>query len=596
MDNEIENLECLRDAIDEGEKDLISSLRDGFDTALTDFRDGMETLGAKLDKVGDLVQEGNAMQAETLKLVKALPALLEETKDVLLRGIFDASELTIPNCFVILPTKLDETPGQAGIFSVEEEELLTGLDLEQDEATVVKTAIEAAGKKLLKGKAATADFSEKVRAAKKRFSWMNQCMKMVENPSEIAGTMASKLQKTQYLYLVDEITKQPIVPKITQAQGSKYPIEIKEPSKHLKTLLPLMSLTVKAASVYNGPIGTAGRGLALLFGLPLPAIPQSVITSGKDMVKKGKGQAQNEAVKCGMLEAKKKGDSTKVKVKGQALRDFEAMLKEKDPDRTYAGLERIMTKDGFVIHALPSSIKQSEDEAKANKLPPLFPGYEDQRKLDKMQRKMDKLESAQVKPGDASRTELQAPPSQPETDEVRPALGGELEKRRMQLEVDPLQPEIDKLEALLLAERTNELIAFYAKHDDSKSTAEVDELLSGPKSLDLKVLAGLLQRKYQDTPPGWPVPAQRDFLDLSNSTSLRKDPKALVGKVIRLGHQDESGTETGHGAEVVVLQVKSTLGSSTKHTVQYHDGKIKDIQLAKVKDGKGVAFFGCRSE
>jgi hypothetical protein len=58
-----------------------------------------------------------------------------------------------------------------------------------------------------------------------------------------------------------------------------------------------------------------------------------------------------------------------------------------------------------------------------------------------------------------------------------------------------------------------------------------------------------------------------------------KDSKALVGQTI------EIGGETG-----VVKAVVAKTGSSTLHTIEFADGRVEDIHLAKRTGGTGVAF------
>ena len=64
---------------------------------------------------------------------------------------------------------------------------------------------------------------------------------------------------TMYLYLVDELTCEPV-----RAEG--YPIVITKPSEIVPKLLPVMQVGLRAMSIYNG-VG----GIARLFGYPVPA-------------------------------------------------------------------------------------------------------------------------------------------------------------------------------------------------------------------------------------------------------------------------------------------------------------------------------------
>jgi ADP-dependent phosphofructokinase/glucokinase len=52
------------------------------------------------------------------------------------------------------------------------------------------------------------------------------------------------------LYLVDEVTMQPVV-----VRGSKYPVEITEPADFVPKLLPFLQGGLKALSVVNSIAG-----------------------------------------------------------------------------------------------------------------------------------------------------------------------------------------------------------------------------------------------------------------------------------------------------------------------------------------------------
>ncbi len=141
-----------------------------------------------------------------------------------------------------------------------------------------------------------------------------------------------------------------------------------------------MSLGLKAACAYN-----FGAKVAQLFGVPLPTIPDSVQTGVANLSKKASagisvdGDGLQSACELGIVEVQKEGSSSgqNTKVKGQALRDFEKLLQDEDPNRTYAGLRRVITAEADVIFALEESIEANED---------LFPGHEAQKQLESEKR------------------------------------------------------------------------------------------------------------------------------------------------------------------------------------------------------------------
>ena len=70
------------------------------------------------------------------------------------------------------------------------------------------------------------------------------------------------VDKTMYLYLIDELTLEPVRPVIDKltgkpVKGSIYPIEITTPSKIVPKLLPVMWVGMRAISLYHGVAGIA---------------------------------------------------------------------------------------------------------------------------------------------------------------------------------------------------------------------------------------------------------------------------------------------------------------------------------------------------
>ena len=64
-----------------------------------------------------------------------------------------------------------------------------------------------------------------------------------------------------YLYLIDELTGEPVI-----AKG--WPIVITEPSKVVPKLLPVMVNTMRAMSILN-----VAAGLVKMCGFPAPTVP-----------------------------------------------------------------------------------------------------------------------------------------------------------------------------------------------------------------------------------------------------------------------------------------------------------------------------------
>jgi len=381
LDNEIEALEDWRDAT----LSMSKSMKVGADGKTAEER-AQDEANEKLNRLLQISTETQSTVMDISKKVDQLAEQLDATKQTLLRGILDASELTVPNCFVLLPSKIEAV-------SKAEEDLMSTIDFSSNASMDVVQQAEKENGKI------DGIMKNKLQGLKKLYDWMGKCSEMscLNDGASLMAAAASlgqsvTTEQTFWLYLVDEVTQQPIVP--TGSAKSIYPLAIEKPAKFLTSLLPLMTFTVKAASVIN-----AGASVARLFGVPVPSIPKAVSTCLSSLASKAKagtnvdGDGLRVAIDIGavkMEENKEKGSVTKVK--GQALREFEAMLKSKDPTRTYAGLRRVITKDGNVIFALEGSIQANEE---------LFPGFKAQMQLEDEKRTIEiQLTRQSVAPSD----------------------------------------------------------------------------------------------------------------------------------------------------------------------------------------------------
>ena len=168
---------------------------------------------------------------------------------VLLRGIFEATEVKTPTTFIILD---DELPPELG--------------LEEQEQLLVSLKEDGSGIEL------TGD----VKAAKDQFdkamTWLERLKTFGEgvienNPNKVFGKIKEALgdlmtKETMYFYLVDELTGLPV-------QGVGYPIVITTPSEIVHKLLPVMQVGMRAMSLFNG-----AAGVARMVGYPLPSVPE----------------------------------------------------------------------------------------------------------------------------------------------------------------------------------------------------------------------------------------------------------------------------------------------------------------------------------
>ena len=172
---------------------------------------------------------------------------------VLLRGIFEATEVLMPTTFIILDEVLSPEEPK---LSEEEQGQLVQLSLKDD-----GTGIE------LTGSLKTA--KERLDKAK---TWLKRLQTFGEgvtenNPSKVFGEIKKVLgdlmtKEKMYLYLVDELTGLPVL-------GDGYPIVITTPSEIVHKLLPMMQVGMRAMSLYNGV-----AGVAQMVGYPFPKVSE----------------------------------------------------------------------------------------------------------------------------------------------------------------------------------------------------------------------------------------------------------------------------------------------------------------------------------
>jgi hypothetical protein len=159
-----------------------------------------------------------------------------------------------------------------------------------------------------------------------------------------------------YLYLIDEYTGDPVVPK----EGGVYPIKITQPSQNAVKLLPLMRGGLKVMSIVNG-----AAFVGHMFGVPIPSVPKSWQEKANSAV--GSLNQKSSVAEFDVLqetldsenETKAEGKD-KQAVRGAALREFKRFLAEKDPENTFCGLNRVVADDG---KACWTSLDQAEFEA-----------------------------------------------------------------------------------------------------------------------------------------------------------------------------------------------------------------------------------------
>ena len=221
---------------------------------------------------------------------------MDRCTSTLLTAIVEVGDIVAPATFIILPAKLGE-----GEESMDNMALLESV-LALDEVTELSTL----GSRAEEYKAAPLETRKKwmktarntMRNPEEALAFVNQLEESVEKAQagieEVSSFLSDPFsygkQKAKeaaesvfanytgddlWLYLVDEYTGKPVVTK----EGGDYPIKITLQSGHLKAAMPYMKLGVKAMKMSNGI-----AGVARMFGVPAPKIPQDVLKKAEKEV------------------------------------------------------------------------------------------------------------------------------------------------------------------------------------------------------------------------------------------------------------------------------------------------------------------------
>jgi hypothetical protein len=172
---------------------------------------------------------------------------------VLLKGIFEATEVLMPTTFIILDEELSAEEPE---LSAAEQDQLMQLPLKEDGSGIELTGnLKAAKERLDKAK-----------------TWLERLQTFGEgviegSPTKVFGKIKEVLgelmtKETMYFYLIDELTGLPV-------RGDGYPIVIATPADIVHKLLPVMQVGMHAMSLYNGV-----AGVARMVGYPVPKVPE----------------------------------------------------------------------------------------------------------------------------------------------------------------------------------------------------------------------------------------------------------------------------------------------------------------------------------
>ena len=298
-----------------------------------------------------------ATKKSTVKLIsmgKEQRTELRRTREVLLKAVFEASEVHTPTAFVILQERLPE------INSSEHQQMLA-LTLRDD-----GNGFEMGGEHAHIAEIAKARFDEGAK-------WLGRLGRFGKglvgaNPDKVFGAIGEIFKELvagneKYFYLVDELTGEPV-------RGPGYPIVITTPAELVPKLLPVMQasqcytrvcathltfhfnpicvhhmaqVSLRAMSIYNGSVG-----IARMFGVPLPSIPDSWKEGLWESVELLKHESSVTAFGA-VHEKVKDGDAVAETVRGVSLRELTVFFRKYDAVGQYAGLRRIGDDNGMAM-------------------------------------------------------------------------------------------------------------------------------------------------------------------------------------------------------------------------------------------------------
>eukprot|EP00984_Skeletonema_dohrnii_P026513 scaffold15875_cov72-Skeletonema_dohrnii-CCMP3373.AAC.3 len=340
---------------------------------LTDIDANLKELAKNREDDRALLERMDANIEVIKKLGIESKAELRRTRHVLLKGIFEATEVDTPTTFIVLNDKLPEPPNEEmkkKILDIVTAEDGSGVSVTTEHASV---KISADGANIdLKG-----DLKEHYERVQDGIKWAKRIKKIgsrvaageVGKAFDIIKEGISDLTVggEMYLYLVDVLTGEPV-----RADG--WPLIITTPADLVPKLLPLMQIGIRAMCIYNGT-----AGLAALFGFPLPRVPKAWSKGAQESVELLKKESSVE--EFGVVHKEVEGGTEEKKsVRGASLRDFVDFLKEKDPGLKggkggdFAGLQRIgdpedgtalwttLTDRADIENALKERTKQREEE------------------------------------------------------------------------------------------------------------------------------------------------------------------------------------------------------------------------------------------
>jgi hypothetical protein len=272
----------------------------------------------------------------------------------------EAADIVIPTCVVIVNQKLPVSTSK----QVSNDEVVSS----RDEIDIKTTGMVTKSTSWLKF---LSSVGEKVNLAVDAVqSTLDTVQGAIDSVSSIISDPLGSFPEDEYwLYLVDEYTMQPIVP--SEDINSPYPIKISTPKEMVAKVLPLMKLTLKAMSLYNG-----AAGLARCLGYPLPVLSDSVtgyLSSAVGSLDQQSSVSEYDVLQTSLdkviatkgTDDQSQDESSKKTQRGKPVVDLASFFDKpgNDPGHDFCGLRRVISPDGSCIWTTDENAKLVENGA-----------------------------------------------------------------------------------------------------------------------------------------------------------------------------------------------------------------------------------------
>ncbi|GMH83378.1 hypothetical protein TrVE_jg6496 [Triparma verrucosa] len=298
---------------------------------------GERLIIAKMDEQGKKIDKIHSATDEIIGKFVKLEQIIKKGTSATMKAIFEATEVTTPTCFIILPYELEK-------------------EMKEEDQ---KTCLDKAGAWIEKVKVLLDDGAG---AIKSPTSYLKRICSSAFN-NKVEKLKNNLGEKELYLYLVDEFTGKPVV---TAKDDAIYPIKIQTASDTMNKYLPMMRMGLQAVSVVNG-----ATALANMFWpfVPSKLVPDSLTNKATKMVEELTKESNVEefsSVQADLESVSVGGGGGKAK-RGNDLRDFEKFLETFDEGRWFAGLRRVCKEEGGRGQAIWIS-KESEEKMRSIEL------------------------------------------------------------------------------------------------------------------------------------------------------------------------------------------------------------------------------------